>query len=596
MLNNVSTALRRSAALVNMFYRGMDKVKGFRLDNMPKKVLVIGGVATGPKTAARLSRLEPDAEITVVERQDLVSYAGCGMPFYIEDVIKEWSNLLGGATVRDAKYFHSNMGFTVLDRTEAKKINREAKTVTVEDLRTHETREIPYDKLVIATGASPFVPLMEGTDLKGVHRLYNPHDAKAIKDAVDAGAEKVAIIGGGLIGIETCGAFVARGCKVTVLEMMSHLVPNLLDMEMALLLENYLNEKGVNVVKGNPVTKIHGDGEGRVSAVETANGVRIEADLVIIAIGIHPNTELAAEAGLEIGPTGAIAANEHMQTSDPDIYAGGDCVECTHTLTGEKVYAPLGSTANKHGRVIADNIHGIPTKFPGVNGTAVFKVLDYHCGTTGLTERKARENGYDVVTTICPRCDYSSYIPGAKHTVIKLVADSESCRLLGCQVVGEGDGVKRIDVAATAMKFGSDLKGVADIDLGYAPAYSTAIDALAHAANVLRNKIQGIGHGVGLLEFKEKLDGDEDFVLLDVRRRDEYMAQTFKDARTVHIPVGKLRQRHTELPKDKEIVIFCLTGIRAYRAERTLRGLGYGDVKYLDGSLKAWPFPEYLTG
>jgi rhodanese-related sulfurtransferase len=265
-------------------------------------------------------------------------------------------------------------------------------------------------------------------------------------------------------------------------------------------------------------------------------------------------------------------------------------------LTGEKVYAPLGSTANKHGRVIADNIHGLPTRFPGVNGTAVFKVLDYHCGTTGLTEDKAREHGYDVVTTICPRCDYSSYIPGAKHTVIKLVADRESCRLLGCQVVGEGDGVKRIDVAATAMKFGSNLKDVADIDLGYAPAYSTAIDALAHAANVLRNKIQGIGHGVGPLELKEMLDGEADFVFLDVRSRDEYVAQTFRDARTVHIPVDKLRQRHIELPKDKEIVAFCLIGVRAYRAERVLRGLGFRDVKYLDGCLKAWPFPGYLTG
>ena len=559
------------------------------------KVLIIGGVATGPKTAARLSRLDPDAEITVVERQDLVSYAGCGMPFYIEDVIKEWSSLLGGSTIRDAEYFQANMGFTVLDRTEAKKINRDAKTATVEDLRTRETREIPYDRLVIATGASPFVPRMEGVNLKGVHRLYNPHDAKAIKDAVDGGAERVAVIGGGLIGIETCGAFVARGCEVTVLEMMPRLVPNLLDTDMALLLENYLKENGVKVVKGSPVTRIHGDEAGRAVAVETADGTKVGADLVIMAIGVRPNTELAADAGLDMGPTRAIAVNEHMQTSDPDIYAGGDCVECTHTLTGEKVYAPLGSTANKHGRVIADNIHGLPTGFPGVNGTAVFKVLDYHCGTTGLTEEKAREHGYDVVTTVCPRCDYSSYIPGAKYTVIKLVADRESCRLLGCQVVGEGDGVKRIDVAATAMKFGSNLKDIADIDLGYAPAYSTAIDALAHAANVLRNKIQGIGHGVGPLELKEMLDGDTDFVFLDVRSHREYVAQTFKDERTAHIPVYELRQRYTELPKDKEIVAFCLTGIRAYRAERILRGLGFEVVRYMDGCLKAWPFPGYLT-
>ena len=557
--------------------------------------MIIGGVATGPKTAARLRRLDPEAEIIVIERQDLLSYAGCGMPYYIENVIEGWNDLLGGASIRDAVYFKENRGFTVLDQTEAKRINRQAKTVTVEDLRTGEVKDLPYDKLVLGTGARPFVPRMEGTELQGVHRLYNPHHAKAIRTAVDMGAKNVAVVGGGLIGMESCGAFVARGCNVSVIEMMPNIVPNLLDTEMGLLLENYLKGMGVNIVKGSPVTRMIDDGTGKVKAVETADGRVINADLVVIAIGVRPNTELAVEAGLEIGPTRAIAVDEYMQTSDTDIYAGGDCVESTHLLTGEKIFAPLGSTANKHGRVIADNIHGIPTKFPGVNGTAVFKVLDYHCGTTGLTERKAGEHGYDVVTTVCPRCDYSSYIPGAKHTVIKLVADRESCRLLGCQVVGEGDGVKRIDVAATAMKFGSNLKGIADIDLGYAPAYSTAIDALAHASNVLRNKIQGIGHGVGPLELKEKLDGDEDFVLLDVRRRDEFSAQTFKDERTAHIPADELRQRFTELPKEKEIVTFCLIGVRAYRAERILRGLGFGDVKYLDGCLKAWPFPEYLT-
>jgi rhodanese-related sulfurtransferase len=286
----------------------------------------------------------------------------------------------------------------------------------------------------------------------------------------------------------------------------------------------------------------------------------------------------------------------HLRTSDPSIYAGGDCVECTHTVTGEKVYAPLGSTANKHGRVIADNINGLETVFPGVAGTAVFKVLDWHCGSTGLTEKKANQLGYDVVTALCPRHDYSEYIPGARHTIIKLVADKETCRLLGCQVVGEGDGVKRLDVAATAIKFGSDLKAVADLDLGYAPSYSTAIDALAHAANVLRNKVQGYAHGVGPLELKEMLDGDGDFVLLDVRNRREHGSQTFRDPRTVNIPLEELRSRHPELPRGRPVVTFCVIGVRAYVAERTLRGLGFQDVRFLEGCLKAWPFPDYLTG
>ncbi|MCW4014265.1 MAG: FAD-dependent oxidoreductase [Candidatus Bathyarchaeota archaeon] len=561
---------------------------------MAIKVLIIGGVAAGPKTAARLRRLDPDAEITVIERQDLLSYAGCGMPYYIEDIITEYDELLGGATIRDAEYFRDQKGFTVFDQTEALKINRKAKTVTVKDLRTGETRDLPYDKLVLATGASPFVPRMEGTELNGVHRLYNPHHAEAIKTAVNLGCSKVAVVGGGLIGMETCGAFVARGCKTSVLEMMPTLVPNLLDEEMAQLLENYLVSKGVEIVKGSPAARILDDGHGNAVGVETADGRIVEADMVILAIGVRPNTELAVEAGLEIGSTRAIAVNEYLQTSDPDIYAGGDCVECTNILTGEKMFAPLGSTANKHGRVIADNIHGMEMKFPGVGGTAVFKVLDYNCGTTGLTEKKAKSLGYDTVTTITPRYDYSSYIPGAKYTIIKLIADRKSCKLLGCQVLGEGDGVKRIDVAATAIKFGSNVKGIADLDLGYAPAYSTAIDAIQHSANVIRNKIQGIAFGVSPIELKAKLDSDEDFILLDIRRKDEFEAGGFKDKRVMNMPLDEIKTRHNELPQDKEIITYCVIGVRAYISQRMLTGLGFEKAKYLDGCITSWPYTEYL--
>ena len=558
------------------------------------KVLIIGGVAAGPKTAARLRRLDPDVEITVIERQDLLSYAGCGLPYYIEDIIEDWYQLLGGDTIRDAEFFKKQKGFTVLDQTEAVKINRDKKTVTVKDLRKDETRDLPYDKLVIATGARPFVPRMEGTELNGVHRLYNPHQAQAIKKLVEKECGKVVVVGGGLIGIETCGAFKVHSCTTTVVEMMPTLVPNLLDEEMALLLENYLKAQGVDVVKGSPVARMLDDGKGNVAGVETSDGRVIEANVVVIAIGVRPNTELAVEAGLEIGPTRAIAVNEYMQTSDPDIYAGGDCVECTHMLTNKKVFAPLGSTANKHGRVIADNIAGMETKFPGVYGTAAFRVLDWNCGTTGLTEKNARELGYDVVTTITPRYDFSSYIPGAKYVIIKLIADRETCKVLGCQVVGEGDGVKRIDIIATALKFGSDLKGVADIDLGYAPAYSTAIDGIAHAANVLRNKVQGIAFGVSPLELKAKLDSDVDFVLLDIRRKDEHEAHSFKDPRVKNIPIDEIKARHNELPRDKEIITFCIIGVRAYIGQRMLTGLGYKHAKYLDGCITSWPFPEYL--
>ena len=561
---------------------------------MGKRVLIIGGVAAGPKTAARLRRLDQEAEITIIERGSLLSYAGCGMPFYIEGVVQKYEDLLStaGGLLRNVDYFRETKDFDVLDRTEATRINRDMKTVTVRDLRTGQMRDMPYDKLVLTTGASPFVPRMEGVELEGVHRLYNPPQAHAIKEAVDAGARRVAVVGGGLIGLESCGAFIERGCEVTILEMMPRLVPNLLDEEMALLLEKYLTEKGVRVVKGSPVSRIVGEA-GKVTGVETRGGTHVDADLVLVAIGVRPNTMLAAEAELEIGPTRAIAVNEHLQTSDPDIYAGGDCVECTHIVSGEKVYVPMGSTANKHGRIIANNIHGIEDTFPGVLATAVFKILDYNCGSTGLTESKARELGYNVVTSLCPRRDYSHYIPGAEYFVLKLVADA-SGKLLGCQVVGKGDGVKRIDVAATVLRYGGSVKDLADMDLAYAPAYSTAIDAIAHGANVVRNKMDGLAHGISPLELKAKLDRGDDFLFIDCRGQPAYESLTIETEQTINVPLEELREVYDMLTRDREIVFFCNTSITAYFAERLLVNMGFTDVKFVDGSLLAWPFSTSL--
>ena len=558
---------------------------------MSKRVVIIGGVATGPKTAARLRRLDEDTIITIIERGDLLSYAGCGMPFYIEDIIQNYDELLGGETIRNTAWFQNIKNVSVLDKTEALNINRTKKTVTVKSLRNGGTMDLPYDKLVLATGASPFVPRMEGTELNGVHRLYTPQDARTIKEAVDSWVRNVAIVGGGLIGLETCGAFVTRGCQVTILEMMPYLVPNLLDEDMALLLEKYLTEKGVNIVKGSPVSKIIGDNNHNVSAVETADGRKVDADLVIIAIGVRPNTQLAVEAGLKIGPTRAIAVNDQLQTSDPDIYAGGDCVESTHLVTGNKIYAPLGSTANKHGRIIADNIAGMATSFSGVTGTAVFKVLEYNCGSTGLTEGKARELGYNIVTSLCPRRDYSGYIPGAQYFMVKLVGDLDTGRLLGCQVLGEGDGVKRIDVAATVLKYGGSYKDLADLDLGYAPSYSTAIDAIAHAANVLRNKAGGLLESVTPRELKGMLDSDrDDYVLVDCREKSSFESGWVGGDQTVNISIGRLRSGDHDLPRDKEIIFTCLTSVTAWNAVRVLKAKGYERVKILDGSLKAWPY------
>ena len=558
---------------------------------MGKKILVIGGVALGPKAAARARRRDPEAEITIVDTGDVFSYAGCGMPFYIEGQITDIDELLctNQGVRRDEAYFKSVKDIKLLGRTEALKINRLEKTVTALDIRTGRFQDIPYDKLVLGVGASPVMPPIEGINLEGVFRLYSPGDAVAIRAKIDEGAKRVVIVGGGLIGMEVCGSFASRGCAVTVLEMMDRLIPALLDPDMSLLLEKYLRESGITLGLGCRVSRIIDDGSGRASVVETANGDRFDADMVVVAIGVKPNVRLAKDAGLKIGVTGAIAVDEYLRTSDPDIYAGGDCVENIDLVTGRKVYLPLGSTANKHGRVIGDNVTGGETRFPGVTLTAVFKVLDFNVGKTGLSEREARELGFDAMTATAPRTDCSDYYPKNKPFIVKLIADRRSQKLLGCQALGTGEVVKRIDVVSTCLRFGAAINDLADLDLGYAPPYSTAIDAVAHAANVLRNKIQGLAHGISATELKGKMAGDDDFVLLDVRSRQEVEVRPFNDRRVVNIPIEELRSRLNELPR-KEVVIFCKTSVRAYDAERILRGVGFNDVKFLDGSLTAWPY------
>lgn len=556
------------------------------------KIVIIGGVALGPKAASRARRRDPDADLTIIEKGDLFSYAGCGMPFYIEGKIDDINQLLCTpiGVRRDEDYFGSVKDIDVLGRTEAIKINREEKTLTVEDLESGETHDIAYDKLVLGIGAHAFIPPIDGVDLKGVYRLYNPHDAKAIKRALDAGVREVAIVGGGLIGLETCGAFHARGCDVTILEMMEQLVPAILDRDISLYLENYLKEEGINLELGSRVSRLQGDSEGKVKAVETANGKVYPAEMVVMAVGVRPNIELAREAGLDIGETGAIAVNEFLQTSDPDIYAGGDCVENTNIVTGKKNYLPLGSTANKHGRVIGDNVTGGETTFPGITGTTVFKCLDYNVGKTGLNEEEAKKLGYDVEISIAPKQDCANYYPTNKPFIIKMVADRETDKVLGIQALGTGEIVKRVDVVSSCLMYGATLKDVADLDLGYAPPYSTAIDAVAHAANIIRNKIQGLSQGIRPTKLKAKMEKEEEFILLDVRTKDEVSEQPFTDPRVINIPMGQLRNRLDEISRGKEIITFCRTGVGAYEAERALRGDGYEDVKFLEGSIVGWPY------
>lgn len=554
------------------------------------KIVVIGGVACGPKAAARARRREPDADITIIERGDLLSYAGCGMPYYIQGAIETADELMStaGGVVRDAAFFDSVKGIKVMGRTLAESIDRERQVVEMVSLETAEKSQVPYDKLVLAVGADAVLPPFPGANLKGVYRLNSPHDAEKIKDSMLNGCKRAVIIGAGLIGIEVTEAMATHQLSVTIIEMMDSVVPAVLDFETSSKLEKHLCDQGVCVMTGTKVKELHGDDTGQVNAVITDQGI-VEADLVLIAVGVRPNIKLAVDAGLEIGETKAIKVNDYLQTSDPNIYAGGDCVENRHLMSGKPAYVPLGSTANKHGRIIGDNVTGGSSTFPGVMGTAVFKAFDFNVGHTGLSEKDCVRLGIPYVMALTPGPDRAHYYPTAQSMTLKMISSPEG-KLLGVQAVGEGDVVKRIDVAATALSCGLAVSEISDLDLGYAPPFSSAVDLLSHAANVIDNKINGLGRAISPVEVKHMIDAEEDFILLDVRGQHEVEKTSLKNERVVNIPLGTLRKRVAELPKDKDIIAFCTVSLRGYEAQRILDGEGFDRVRFMDGGLVGWPY------
>jgi NADPH-dependent 2,4-dienoyl-CoA reductase/sulfur reductase-like enzyme/rhodanese-related sulfurtransferase len=558
-----------------------------------ERILIVGGVAAGPKVAARTRRLMPNAEITVVDKGRYISYAGCGMPFYVDDQVGHFQELFstGYGLPRDAEYFRSERGINFLTRTEALAIDRVRKQVRVRDLETGREGTLPYDRLVLATGADPVLPRLEGIDLAGVFKFRDPGDAQAVKKYLEQrNVQEAVVVGAGFIGIELAGALANLKLLTTVIEFQERILPQMLDADMARLLEERLAAAhGIEFRTGERVTRLEGDAQGRVCRVHTDRGV-YDAELVIVAVGVRPNVNLAREAGLVIGRTGAIAIDEHCRTSDPDIYACGDCVEITHRLTGEKIYAPFASAANRQGRVVADNLAGRPSVYRGVLGTAVLQAGSFNAGRTGLTEEQAVKLGYEVVTGLAPQRDRTHYHPGSGMLILKVIADRVSGRLLGVQGIGPGEVVKRIDVAASVLHFGGTVSDLIELDLGYAPPFNTPVDPLQHAANALVNKLDGIVETISADELKAKLDTDEAFVLLDVRLEKEARHRKIDDPRRVLVTLSELRRRLAELPRDKEIIIICDIGVRSYEAYRLLRGAGFTRVKSVEGGMRAWPF------
>ncbi len=559
---------------------------------MGKKIVVIGGVAAGPKAAARARRLDPNAEITIVEKDELLSYAGCGLPYYISGMVEDRRQLMATpiGVLRDPKFFAQVKDIKVLNRTRATAIDRTAREVEVQGVDTGEVQRLPYDKLIIATGADPLEPPIPGKDLQNVWRLKQVEDADRFRAFLQTDScPKVAIIGGGLIGMEMTEAVVECKGAVTVIEMLPHVLP-MLDADMAYLLEKHMREVGVTVATSARVERIEADADGLARRVVTTKGV-FDANLVLLSVGIRPNVELARNAGLFIGPSGAIHVNEYMQTSDPNIYAAGDCAEKSCDIRGTWCALPLGSVANKEGRVAGSNAAGHVDRFPGVLGATALKVFDMNVGRAGLSAEQAAELGIPVVTATVSAPDRPHYYPGNKPIVLKLIAEKANRRLIGIEGVGLGDVMKRVDVAITAMTAHMTVDDVANLDLAYAPPYSEAMDVLIHGANILRNKLDGLLKGVTATQLRAMSTNGDDVMILDVRTPDEH--QGGRVPGSTLIPLGAVRARSTEIPRDKRVVAYCKTSLRAWEAIRILAGQGYDNVEILDGGFLAWPFESH---
>ena len=556
------------------------------------KVVVIGGVACGPKAAARLKRCNPHAQVTLIEKGHDISYGGCGLPYFVGSTVKELKDLMTTSweAVRTPEFMKETKDIDTLLGWEATKIDREAKTVEVKDLHSDEVKVLPYDKLVIATGADNFKPPIANIDAKGVFGMKTPDDALAMQSYIkEHGVEKAVIIGAGLIGMECAEAYANWGVEVTVIEMQSWIFPQMLDKEMAVVFQNYLESEDMNFMLETKVEAFEVDDEGKVCAVVTDKGT-VEAQMVLVAAGVRPVGKLAKDCGLEVGK--AIIVNEYCQTSDPDIYAGGDCVMVKNLVSGELMYAPMGSTANKQGRVIGTNIaNGNVETLPGVVGTSIVKMFDWSAGKVGLGERDCQRLGIEYATCIVPGPDITHFMPGKKIIMTRLLAEKATGKILGVQIVGPGRLDKRIDTMAVAITMGVTADQLSKMDLAYAPPFSSAVDNLLVAGNVMKNTLDGMAHSIRYYDVLEKLDSD-DVVFVDLRTAHERAQKTLPAKHQIHIPIEELRARANEVPKDKEAIVFCIFSTRGFEGQLILEQAGHPNVKFIQGDIQFWPFDK----
>ncbi len=547
---------------------------------MEKRFLVIGGVAAGPKAAAKARRCDPEMEIVIYQGEEEISYAGCGLPYFISGVIKKRDDLVSRTPGKFAQD-----GIKVQKGHLIEKIDVQSRTVSGRKIGSGEAFSDRFDRLVIATGAHPIRPKIEGIDLGNVFYLRSIFDADALFEKIKSEkVRNVVIAGGGYIGLEMAESLVQSGKSVKIVELAPQIL-TLFDGDFASILRQYLEKKGVEVFTSEGIEALRGE-KGKVTHVQTAGRV-LEADVVLMSLGIRPQVELARKAGLRIGETGAIWVNEKMETSAEGIYAAGDCAETTHLITGKKIWIPLGSTANKQGRVVGVNVCGGNAVFPGVMGTTVFKTFDFNVAKTGLNMREAEKEGFHPIQAIVRGYDRAHYYPGGKESTLKVIADQKTGRILGGQAIGEGPSDKFIDILAMALHGKMTSRELANVDLAYAPPFSPVLSPVITAANVLMNKLEGKVRGIQLEEVKEKLSTSrETFQVLDVREEDEVKKQRIPGS--TWIPLWKLEKHAGELDKKKEIAVHCASGVRSYNACLKLQHKGFENVKNIDGGMLCW--------
>jgi NADPH-dependent 2,4-dienoyl-CoA reductase/sulfur reductase-like enzyme/rhodanese-related sulfurtransferase len=560
-----------------------------------RKILVVGGSAAGPKAAAKARRIDNNAEITILQKDGDLSMASCGYPYYVGGFFDDRNQLICTPTgvVRNPQFYLNAKDIAAKVNTEVTAIDRTGRTVSFRNTVTGETGEMAYDKLILATGSVPRMPPIQGVELEGITTLQSMKDADFLRKIADEGKiKKAVVIGGGLIGIETCEALQLAGIEITVVELLPQLLI-FLDWELAKLVENQVRSKGANIITDNGIAAFLGE-NGKLTGVKLQNGTELSCELAVVAIGVVPNVKLAKEAGLKIGEMGGIEVDAYMQTTDPDIYAVGDCVETQNRITGRKVLAPMGDLANLQGRVAGENAASENcVTFPGTIQTGICKVFDFSAGSTGLSESNAKRLGYDDIETVINASpDKPGFMEG-KLLVTKLVADKKTGRILGAQCIGPGNVNRQIAQWAMAIQGHLTVEDVVNADLPYAPPFSLAIDHGIAAAHILQNKMKGRMKGISCAEVHRKVTSGESPFLIDVRQPEEFEQMRLGIGETL-MPLGALRKRLHELPldKEKEIICYCKISLRGYEAALVLEGNGWKNVKVMEGGVMAWPYPR----